>query len=159
MLRTLSRALALLLVLAPLCAAAQLDVPPNVNLHNGYVEVINHVTYRDGYSSPGYAKLHGPIGLQSQGDVFSGSTIALNHCCIAAGTRYIVELVYSGAGRREFSDDFTARLCNIRGIPFGYAAIEYTGEIYKTPPHSGTVTRYEARISSKRVDTGCPRER
>ena len=157
LLRSLSRALALLLVLAPLCAAAQLDVLPNVNLHNGYVEVINHVTYRDGYSLPGYAKLHGPFGQQSQGNVLSGATIALNHCCIAAGTKYSVELDYSTASLREFSEPFTARLCNIRGIPFGYAVVEFTGEIYKTPPGSGTMTRYEARLHSKRIDTACPR--
>ncbi len=156
MLRFIARAFGILAVLLPLSAAAQLAVPSNVNLHKGYIEVINHVQYPAHFWHGGAVKLNGHF----QGEVGSGGTFVLNRCCIVAGSQYVVELdyVWSASARSPLS--VTPRLCNIRGIPFGYAVVEYTGSVVKTREGSGTNTRFEMfHFSGRRVDTSCPVEK
>lgn len=155
MLRFIARAFGILAVLLPLSAAAQL-VPSNVNLHKGYIEVINHVQYHDGFSHPGVLKLNGHV----QGDIGSGGRLVLNHCCILAGSQYVVELDYVRSASQRSKLSVTPRLCNIRGIPFGYAVVVYTGSVVKTREGSGTNTRFEMfHFSGRRVDTSCPVEK
>ena len=60
MFRTIARSIALLAVLVPLVASAR-TVPPGVNLHNGYILVINHVQYEDGFSYPGLVRVTGVV--------------------------------------------------------------------------------------------------
>jgi len=153
MLRFIARSIGVLAVLVPLAAAAQLPVPAGVNLHNGYIEVINRVAYHDGFSYPGAVKLNGRL----EGHVGSGGTMTLNQCCIVAGTHYVVELNYADTAGQRSPIGVTPRLCSIRGIPFGYAVVEFTGTIKKTREGSGSPTRFEAfGFSERRVDVACP---
>lgn len=153
MLRFIARAFAIVAVFFPLTASAQFSIPAGVNLHNGYIEVINRVHYHDGFSWPGDVKLND----RHEGRVGTGGTFVINKCCILAGSHYLVELNYvSGAGIRV-PVGVVPRLCNIHGIPFGYAVVEYTGNIRKTREGSGSGTRYETTdLHGSRVDTACP---
>lgn len=155
MFRSIARALGVVVVLLPLSVAAQLAVPSGVNLHNGYIVVVNHVQYQDGFKYAGTVKLND----KAVGEVRSHDTFVVNHCCILAGSRYMLELDYmSWAGSRS-PIALVPRLCNIRGIPFGYAAVEFTGDLRKTPEGSGSATRFEILgFRVKRIDTGCPVE-
>lgn len=156
MYRFIARSIAVLAVLVPLAAAAQLPVPAGVNLHNGYIEVINHVQYHDGFAYTGELKLNGT----TEGHVGSGGTLMLNRCCILAGSHYVVELDYMSWGGQRSPFGVVPRLCNIRGIPFGYAVVEYTGTLKKTREGSGSSTRFEMfNFRAHRVDEACPVER
>ena len=116
MLRTIARSIAILAVLVPLVASAR-TVPPGVNLHNGYILVINHVQYENGFTSAGLVR----VNEKDEAHVGSAGSVVVNRCCILAGSHYVVELNYAiSAGARE-PVSVTPRLCNIRGIPFGYA--------------------------------------
>ena len=142
MLRFVARAFCLFVVLLPLSAAAQLPVPPHVNLHNGYIEVINHIQAPESSKFSGMVKLNG----RHEGEVRSGAGLVLNRCCILAGSQYQVEIEYpafTGSWERIV---VTPRLCNIRGIPFGYAVVVFTGSRW-------------AYLHATRVDTSCPVEK
>lgn len=152
--RFMRRALAILAVLAPLSASAEsFPVPAGVNLHNGYIEVINHVEYRDGFSWPGTVRLN----ERTQGEVMSAHRFNINGCCVVAGTRYVVELNYATSAGHGEPVGVTPRLCNIRGIPFGYAVVVYWGVIKKTREGSGSPTRFESEhFGGRQADTECP---
>lgn len=148
--------LSALVALLPLAASAALPVPAGVNLHNGYIEIINHVQYHDGFSVAGVVK----INEKTEGDVSSGGTFLANWCCILAGSSYIVELDFDRAAGARIPIRITPRLCNIRGIPFGYAVIEYTGRVKKTAEGSGSFARFETfGERATRIDTACPVEK
>ena len=151
-----ARAFCLFVVLLPLSAAAQLPVPPHVNLHNGYIEVINHIRYHHGFSISGLVRLN----ESPEGEVASGGTFLINRCCILAGTEYWVELNYVKSTSFRLPIKVTPRLCNIRGIPFGYAVVEFTGDIVEKRAGSGFHTHFELLHSDeRRVDTSCPVEK
>ncbi|HET6893935.1 MAG TPA: hypothetical protein VFH72_00965 [Candidatus Baltobacteraceae bacterium] len=155
MLRFVARAFCLFAVLLPLSAAAQLPVPPHVNLHNGYIEIIDRVQVPAGFKFSGIVKLNG----RHEGEVRPGGTFVLNRCCILAGSHYEVEVSYSSATAR-MRTFVTPRLCNIRGIPFGYAVIEVAATFVKTREGSGLGSAYESyHVQAKRVDTSCPVEK
>jgi len=156
MLRFIARSIGVLVVLVPLAAAAQLPIPAGVNLHNGYIEVINHVVYQDGFSYPGDVRLN----ETPEGKVGSGGTLLVNRCCILAGSHYVVELNYVTTAGQRSPFGVTPRLCNIRGIPFGYAVVEYTGTLKKAREGSGSPTRFEMfNFRGHRLDETCPVER
>lgn len=66
--------LSALVALLPLAASAALPVPAGVNLHNGYIEIINHVQYHDGFSVAGVVK----INEKTEGDVSSRTGAAFS---------------------------------------------------------------------------------
>lgn len=156
MFRRIAFVLGVVALSLPIAAAAQRPVPDGVNLHNGYIEVINHMQYHDGFRGGGVVNLND----KTVGEVGSPGTLVVNHCCILAGSRYVVELNYvSWAGARS-PIAVVPRLCTIRGIPFGYAVVEFTGDIRKTREGSGSPTRFEIfNFRERRIDTGCPPER
>ena len=150
-----ARAFCLFVVLLPLSAAAQLPVPPHVNLHNGYIEVINHIRYHDRFDTPALVRLN----ENPEGEVASGGTFLINRCCILAGTEYWVELNYVTSIRVRMPIKVTPRLCNIRGIPFGYAVVEFTGDIAQKRAGSEFPFYDLLHSDATRVDTSCPVEK
>ena len=156
MLRFIARAIAILAVLAPLTAAAQLPVPPGTNLHNGYIEVINDMHYPEGFNQKADIWLKGPLWHEYHEQLARGNTLVLNRCCILAGSHYTVWVNFQGVlgGLRV---DVTPRLCNLHGIPFGYAVIKFSGQVYKVVPREQTLYKaYEANVHGGVVDEGCP---
>lgn len=142
--------------LLPLAASAALPVPAGVNLHNGYIEIVNHIQYRDGFSVPGIVN----VNSKKEGEVGSSGTFVVNRCCILAGSHYEVELNYMQSAGLRIPDSVVPRLCNIRGIPFGYAVVEYTGWIAKTRERSESFASFKAfNLRARRVDDACPVER
>ncbi len=104
---------------------------------------------RNGGSSPPgfYSILRDVIVNMGQGRV------AVNSCCYAAGSRYIIDgrLTDPSAQAHKTSFDVTPRLCNKDGIPYGYAVVEfYDGTIHYD--HGFRNYLYPAR----RLDTACP---
>jgi len=154
MLRTIARSIAILAVLVPLVASAR-TVPPGVNLHNGYILVINHVQYENGFTSAGLVR----VNEKDEAHVGSAGSVVVNRCCILARSHYVVELNYAiSAGARE-PVSVTPRLCNIRGIPFGYAVVVYSGIIKKTREGSGSFTRFETfQLRGEQAHEDCPTE-
>lgn len=154
MFRTLARSIGLLAVLVPLVASAR-TVPPGVNLHNGYILVINHVQYEDGFSHPGLVRVNEKL----EAHVGSAGSVVVNRCCIVAGTRYVVELDYDRSAGTLAPVAVTPRLCNIRGIPFGYAVVVWSGIIRQTRDGSGSFTRYETfQLRGYQAHEECPTE-
>jgi len=154
MFRTIARSIALLAVLVPLVASAR-TVPPGVNLHNGYILVINHVQYEDGFSHLGLVR----VNEKDEAHVGSAGSVVVNRCCILAGSEYMVELNYVTSAGIRVPVRVTPRLCNIRGIPFGYAVVVYSGIIKKTREGSGSFTRFEAfHILGQQAHEDCPTE-
>ena len=68
-----------------------------------------------------------------------------NNCCFLAGSHYNVYANYQTHDVRELLDVIVPRLCNTRGIPFGYASLYF-----------GNVKGFTKRFFSHRVDHGCP---
>lgn len=97
MFRCIAFAFGMLGVLLPLSAAAEMPVPAGVNLHNGYIVIINHVQGHDGFMGPATVN----VNRKHEGEVPLGGTLIVNRCCILAGSSYEVELNYmSHAGSR-----------------------------------------------------------
>lgn len=154
MFRTIARSIALMAALVPLVAAAR-TVPAGVNLHNGYLLIVNHIKYEDGFRQPGLVK----VDERDEAHVGSAGTVTVNRCCIVAGTRYKVEIDYEMTASVRVPVSVTPRLCNIRGIPFGYAVVVYSGIIKKTPENSGTTTRFQdVHLVGEQAPEGCPTE-
>jgi len=152
MFRSIARSIALLAVLVPLVASAR-TVPPGVNLHNGYILVINHVQYQDDFTRPGLVR----VNEKEEAQVGSGASVVVNRCCILAGSRYIVELDYVTSAETRVPVPVTPRLCNIRGIPFGYAVVVYSGIIKKTREGSGSLTKFEMfHMLGQQAHEDCP---
>lgn len=156
MFRRIAFVLEVIALSLPIAAAAQMPVPHGVNLHNGYIEVINNVQYHDGFRVAGVVNLND----KTVGEVSSPGTLVVNHCCILAGSHYIVELNYMSWAGARLPIAVVPRMCTIRGIPFGYAVVEFTGDIRKTRVGSGSPTHFEIfNFRKRRIDTGCPFER
>ncbi len=152
MLRKLAIAIAALAL--PLAAAA--PVSAEINLHNGYIVVTNHVKVleRDGspvkYQYVLTVVLRHSLGTQEIGKVAQGSHTVMNNCCVVAGSPYSFEVIDTSAYINH--GDLRPRLCNIRGIPFGFAAVDITGTIQRDNANHWVYTDMRA----KEVDTGCP---
>lgn len=157
MFRSVAFAVGMCTLLLPLAtAAAPLPVPAGVNLHNGYLEVINHVRYLDGFTAAGRVQLN----EKSVGVVGTDGTLVVNHCCVLAGSHYTVELDYAASAGSRYPDTIVPRLCSIRGIPFGYAVVEFIGTIRKTREGPASPARFEVLgFRARRVDQECPVER
>ena len=138
------RKIALLLSVLIMPLAATAGVPPEVNLHNGYIIVVNHIHYV-GEQSPRFA-----VKLNVDGGVLEkGGSVILNKCCIVAGLSYLVKSIVEPAYGSIYKDVYVhPRLCNIRGIPFGFAVVELTGE-----SDNHKILR---NIALSRVDVDCP---
>lgn len=155
MFRAIARSFALAAMLVPLVASAR-TVPLGVNLHNGYLLIINHVKYEDGFSVPGVVRVNDVEEVR----VGSGGSVAVNRCCIVAGTAYQVDLDYKESAGAMTPVAVVPQLCSIRGIPFGYAVVVYWGVIGKTPDGSGVYTRFHDtdRVQGRQAHEGCPTE-
>lgn len=133
---------ALPLVVAAATAAS--DIPSEVNLHNGYVTVRDIRPSNSPYVMVYERQLGGNMGaLRSR----PGDVLIANRCCILAGTENQVRVEESprNAGQQPtwmIHYSFVPRLCNIHGIPFGFADIVIAEE------NGHTVV--------KRVDERCP---
>ena len=132
MLRKLMLTFGILATVASATASAQMLIPAHINLHNGYIVVINDISpkreFTSGviepwYPSPPLVKLSWN-GFSQSTDAPYGERAYLNRCCIAAGTGYSLTFHQGGY---QTGVDVRPRLCNVRGIPFGYAVIEVVG--------------------------------
>jgi hypothetical protein len=133
MLHKLLLTFGILALLGPSTASAQQVVPPHINLHNGYIVVINNIhtsrLYSNGRTEPwsapeAYASLKWAVHSRRVVVPYGGGHAYLNDCCIAAGTRYTFRF-YQGSVEHDLT--VQPKLCNIRGIPFGYAVVELSG--------------------------------
>jgi hypothetical protein len=149
--------LALALAMPLLTTAA---VPDDVNLHNGYVLIVNHVRYvgeapnLDNYSFNGYVR--GPTQYSRFYVLRKDGSALANECCLLAGTVYNISLGTSNnyCCLHEVLE-FVPRLCNIRGIPFGYAEFELVGEVVGQK-WVGSYTETPKGVQLRRIDSGCP---
>jgi len=130
MLRNLTVIAVLLAAMLPTGSSAAVAPYSAVNLHNGFIEVRSHVVVKNyGEDVSASALVHVNLRrtdgtLQDYGQVGSTAPIYFNTCCIVAGTLYIVEATVQG-----HKIDFRVRpkLCNVRGIPFGFEIVTVTG--------------------------------
>lgn len=134
MLRRLCLMVALVVLAAPLAATAQTVIPDHVNIHNGFIEVRYEVVMKNGATADGtpLRLTYGNATLEDA-HVSPGGTTFLNVCCIAAGSLYKVHLL----GRANVEATVRPQLCTVRGIPFGYALVTFTGDItYVSKTHA-----------------------
>ena len=174
----------MILVLAAVMAVVQLTsaaAQADVNLHNGYIEVVDHITYNEDLTGViDRSKLHGIPKLPFDVDFYSPSygvgygkvrmtngVAIMNHCCVLAGSFYTVtgmamnqqegnrHVVIAGA---HFKDTMKAALCNVRGIPFGFIRVVLFGMVtYKPYEYLGRI-RNEWKVHQLRygVNLTCP---
>src|SRR6185437_25397 len=65
---------------------------------------------------------------QDEASVHTNVPNVFNHCCVVAGTLYSVTAAILG---KSYEFKVRPALCNVRGIPFGYARIVFTGHLYR----------------------------
>jgi hypothetical protein len=131
-LRKLTITFAILATLATSTASAQMVIPSHINLHNGYVVVINTISPKREYTAGVFEPWYPPAplvqlswsGYKQSTNAPYGERAYLNSCCIAAGTEYGLTFHQGGY---QTGVDVRPRLCNVRGIPFGYAVVEVVG--------------------------------
>ena len=125
MFRRLVFAVAAVAALSPLATSAQTIIPPHVNIHNGFIEVRNQIRQINtaGGAFTVYLRHNGRTIQEAK--VNAGDTIFLNVCCILAGSLYDVEIDLRGSAKATIRP----QLCNVRGIPFGYGVVVFTGHI------------------------------
>lgn len=145
MLRRLILALAAVAVFSPLMISAQTEptvIPPHVNIHNGFIELRNQIQQigTSGATWRVTLKYHGHVMQDAK--VNAGDTIYLNVCCIAAGSLYDVEINLRGSAKATIRP----QLCNVRGIPFGYGVVVFTGHIAYDPKTHGYPSYYEPHV-------------
>ena len=130
MFRRLCLSLALVVTAAPLAANAQTVIPDHVNIHNGFIEVRDEVVLKNG-AGTGWIPLNLTLGsiVIERAQTLPGHTTIFNVCCIAAGSLYKVHFL----GRVSSEATVRPQLCNVRGIPFGYAVVVFTGSITYHP--------------------------
>lgn len=117
---------ALVAFATPLAATAQTVIPDHVNIHNGFIEVRDEIVLKGGaVSGATPVRLTYNYATLQTAAITRGGTIFLNVCCIAARSLYKVHL----GGRLDVEATVRPQLCNVRGIPFGYALVIFTGEI------------------------------
>jgi hypothetical protein len=154
MLRKLSFTFGVLAVLGSSTASAQTVIPAHINLHNGYIVVINDINPKQEHTA-GVLEPWNPSAplVKLSWNGFSQSTYApygqrayLNQCCIAAGTEYRLTLYQES----ETGVFVRPRLCNVRGIPFGYAVVEVVG------PYIWHRNGISGNTSLRVLDAPCP---
>lgn len=121
MLRNVTLAIVVLAAMMPGIVSAQ-----DVNLHNGYIVVRNETVIKgyDGVITDA-ARVWLSGSVNESAEVNSGGgTIYLNKCCILAGSLYKVELYVMN---QYIVATVRPQLCNVRGIPFGFALVTFTG--------------------------------
>ena len=122
----------------------------HINLHNGYIAIRN-----DGaiplrlffirHIIPGFMRL---ATLQSEVVIPAHTTFIANRCCYAAGSNYEMEVGYT---RKDVRLGVVPRLCNVHGIPHGYAELAFH------PVHRQSVAfGWYYKAEGGRIDTGCP---
>jgi hypothetical protein len=153
MLRKLIFALGALAVTFAGSASAQSIIPQQVNLHNGYIELHSSILVteygRTENTSISVNLLRGyDTCCQDHASVQTNFPNVLNHCCIVAGTLYTVRTNILGK-----TNDFRVRpaLCNVRGIPFGYARITFTGHISRDRNNN-----WVGEVTPHVTDAPCP---
>lgn len=177
MLRKLAIALLALLATASAVAPASAEV----NLHNGFIQIVDDITYSvdlAGLKDPSLYQGPPPridflVRVRHEGlkvtytTTLHGKSAFVNECCILAGSYYSIEgFNYGRDGNvagAYFSGDVTPRLCNVRGIPFGYAKLVVTGHVTYTPHAKFADTKYATienawkvhGLRLTRVDTDC----
>jgi hypothetical protein len=152
------RRLGLLVLALALPLVTMGTVPSNINLHNGYVTVVNNVRFTDTKGNATFPvrvhlSRHNGIGFDMHwaDELWPGQQTIINNCCIVAGARYQLSCYTTKRIDACATLDERPRLCNVRGIPFGYAAFEITGEIW----YEG-VDWKSSGLDLHRIDTGCP---
>lgn len=156
MLRKLLLAFGALATLASATASAQMVIPAHIDLHRGYIVVINDISPKRNHRgiiepwSPAAALVKScwsGIACQETRAPFGGRGYINQECCVAAGTKYQLTLT---AGELYKSVYVLPRLCNVRGIPFGYAVVEFTG------PYTWLDNGIAGEISVRVLDAPCP---
>ena len=144
---------AILIAALSVAASAQSTIPEGVNLHNGFVEVRNEIViYRDGRRDVALGRIHmnhaNRLGYSEVREAHTGQTAVFNKCCVLAGSPYTLEMdiVQSHIERLIYP-----RLCNVRGIPFGYAVVVFRGEISIRDHYS-----HATGLHAYALDVPCP---
>jgi hypothetical protein len=150
MLRKLVFALGAIAVTFAGSASAQSIIPQHVNLHNGYIELHSSVLVTiagrtDNEPITVLLLRNSDTCCQDRADVYTNSPNVFNHCCIVAGTLYAVRALILG---KTYSFPVRPLLCNVRGIPFGYQRITFTGHLYRANNNNwvGEVTPHVADV-------------
>ena len=151
MVRFLAAAVCALLIASPLEGSAH--IPPTINLHNGFIRVFNHIHYLG-------ARRGLVVRIKYERHDETTPDIYFNNCCYAAGSTY--ELFVEPKARSGTTDDSVwdsrtifvkPRLCNIDGIPFGYAEVEVTGQMVPgTDTHPEVIENFHVQETT----TVCP---
>ena len=135
MLRTLTLAISLFAALIPLGASAAPTIPRGINLHNGYIEVRNDVVVTNyGHVEPvgAHIVMKNAAFMQHNAQEFrivdTGTTGYLNVCCVLAGSLYHVQMTLLGMPVVAM---VRPQLCSVRGIPFGFAIVAFTGVAHR----------------------------
>ncbi len=129
-----------ILVVAVFASSALADA--SINLHNGYIRLQNngslpvHVVI----TTQGFAAI-----TMFDGVVPPHSVNHANNCCYLAGTLYDVHAYFGDYVDHYFERSIRPRLCNTRGIPFGYASL-----LFDSHPDS------KKSIFMIRLDHDCP---
>lgn len=128
--RLVLAAIALTAAAVPLAGSAR-TIPAGINAHNGYIEINNWIKIKDAppgkMPDPPVVRIKFHDSLIEQLHVPYGHTTYVNNCCFAAGTYYTVEVVTEA---RIVSTSVLPLLCNVRGIPFGFAVVNLEGSIF-----------------------------
>lgn len=108
-----------MLVVAVVASSALADA--SVNLHNGYIAIRNESSapLRVTVQAGGWSN-----HLMFDGTIAPHSTYDVNNCCYAAGTRYFLE-AFEPARSKPYEWQVVPRLCNTRGIPYGFASLTF----------------------------------
>ncbi len=140
MLLNLTFALIAIAGLSPLMASGQTVIPSHINIHNGFIEVRDQIALKGSIQYAG-----ADVVLRWEGGfehekvyLHHGGVIFFNKCCIPAGTRYTVTLNLPRGG--ESTVALRPQLCNVRGIPFGYALVVFTGEMGYDPNYNTKIS-------------------
>lgn len=117
-------------VAIPITASAG-TIPSGINAHNGYIEVTNHIKIKDAPSGkmpdPPIVRVMFHNSIVDDLSLPYGHTAYLNKCCFAAGTHYTVDVLTEARFDRT---SLEPKLCNVRGIPFGFAVINLDGTVF-----------------------------
>ena len=107
------------------------------------------------YHYPLTLVLRHAFGITEISKVAQGHTIQMNNCCVVAGSAYSLAVTDPGRDVAYINyGDLRPRLCNIHGIPFGFAVFDITGTIQRGTNNDWIYTNMHAHV----VDSACPRE-
>jgi len=154
MVRPLSIIVVLLAAILPTGSSAAVSSYAAVNLHNGFIEVRSYVTVDNKgtdvtATTPLLATLRRSDGtFQESANVFAGTPIYLNDCCIVAGSLYEVQV--KGVGH-SVTFKVRPKLCNVRGIPFGYEIVTISGRAERDSNNN-----YKLDLEPRVLEAPCP---